>query len=147
MRSNKGYTLIEMLIVVAIIGILFAIAMPNYSDYVTRSKITEAISGLSDMRVRMEQYYQDNRTYAGACVAGTVAPIPASTTNFDFACDDPAVPGAATYTITANGRGSMTGFRYQITQANVRSTATTAAAAWPSITNAACWSMKRDGSC
>ena len=147
MRRNKGFTLIEVMIVVVIIGILAAIAIPNYSDYVTRSKTTEAISGLSDMRVRMEQYFQDNRTYAGACTAGTVAALAPSTANFDFACDDPAAPDGASYTITANGKAGMSGFKYQITQANVRSTTTTSAAVWPSITNAACWSIKKDGSC
>ena len=51
-KTQKGFSLIELMIVVAIIGVLAAIAMPNYNQYVTRSRITEGVAGLSDARVR-----------------------------------------------------------------------------------------------
>ncbi len=77
-RRVRGFTLIEMLITVAIVAILAAVALPSYIDYVTRSKIVEATSGLSDMRVRLEQYFLDNRQYPTACVASAAGPAPAS---------------------------------------------------------------------
>lgn len=143
MSRKNGFTLIEVMVVVAIIGILAAIAIPNYADYVTRSRVPEAISGLSDMRVRMEQYFQDNRTYAGACVTNTVAPLPTAT-NFLFACP---VLTATTYSVTATGNnpGPMAGFSYAVDQSNLRSSTMSSPSTWTS--NANCWVTKRDGSC
>jgi len=140
MKVNSGFTLIELMIVVAVIGILMAIAIPNYNDYVMRSRITEATSALSDMRVRMEQYFQDNRTYVGAYAAGTVAPPPVNTNSFDFST--PAAPDATTYVVEATGKGKMTGFRYRVTQ-NGRDT-TAVPAGW-SGANGGCWVTSKSG--
>ena len=68
--KSRGFTLIELMIVMAIIAILGAVAIPAYRDYVVRSRLSGAASGLSEARVRMEQFYADSRTYAaggGGC--------------------------------------------------------------------------------
>jgi type IV pilus assembly protein PilE len=147
MRSQNGFTLLELITVFAIIGIITAIALPQYRNYVIRGKIPEATSTLSDMRVKMEQFYQDNRTYVGACAAGTVAPLPSGMKYFTFSCG-----GLSTtaYTVTATGGvaggdQSMTGFTYTINETNTR--ATTAAPAGWAPTNATCWVTGRNGSC
>lgn len=147
MRQQKGFTLIEVMIVVAIVAILSAIAIPSYTDYVRRSRLTEATAALSSMRVKMEQYYQDNRTYVGACLAAppvTVANLPqfGPASNFAYACQG--VNGAQ-YVVQATGQNSMAGFVYTINQANARAT-TGLPAGWAGNPSN-CWVLKRDGTC
>lgn len=143
--KETGFTLIELMIVVAVIGILAAIAIPNYNEHVIKARITEAVAQLSDMRVRMEQYFQDNRSYTGACVAGTLAPPPANTDHFTYACNIPGPAPANTYTVTATGAGKMAGFSYTINQANARVTVTVPAG-WLGA-GKTCWVMSKGGGC
>ena len=143
MKNSRGFTLIELIVAILVVAILAAVAVPGYRDHVRRGKITEATTGLADMRVKLEQYFQDNRTYVGACVAGTVAALPTNPRYFAFAC--PTLT-ATTYTVTATGIAaqSMNGFVYQVTQANVQSSTMTADAASAGfVTNGTCWITRK----
>jgi type IV pilus assembly protein PilE len=142
MRRHQGFTLIEVMIVVAIVAILAAVAIPSYTEYIQRSRIIESTSTLASMRVKMEQYFQDNRSYLNACTAGTVAPTPAPTQFFTYACSG-LTNGA--YLVTATGVGAMAGFGFTIDQANNQIT-TSVPPNW-TMPAAQCWAKKRDGSC
>jgi len=62
-RSQNGFTLIEMMIVVAIIGILAAIAIPNYQDYVRKSRRTDATIAISKIQQAQEKWRANNSSY------------------------------------------------------------------------------------
>lgn len=148
LNRNSGFTLIELMVTVAIIAIIAAVALPNYSDYVARSKTEEATSGLADLRVRYEQYFADNRTYVGfvdgGCkyVAGAAAgkSAIADPKHFTYAC----VSAAGTFLITATGSSSagMSGYEYTIDE-----TAAKTSKVPPSTVGGTCWLTRKDSSC
>ena len=131
---QAGFTLIEIMVVVAIVALLASVAMPAYNDYVKKGRIPEATSGLSMKRVQLEQYFQDNRTYVGwgGCSTG-------GTTNFTFSCSG--ALAATTYELKAAGTGTMAGFNYTINQDNVMGSSTS----WGNSTT--CWVIKKGGGC
>lgn len=151
MKAVRGFTLIEVLTAVAIIGILSAIALPAYGNYVIRGKIPDATSNLAAKRVLMEQYFQDNHTYLanGACAFdGPGSPDTLSSKYFTFTCQ-PAVTGAGyTYTATGNAPGTMAGFSYTVDQSNNKSSAIVAPAnsRWIAASNT-CWIINTGGQC
>ncbi len=137
MELQKGFTLVELMIVVVIVGILASVAIPGYQDYVIRGKLTEATSSLANARVKMEQYFQDNRTYDAG--GGTTCPpaIPASSDYFNYSCSNLT---ADTYIITANGKDGLSAYSYSINQSNTKSSNTPWGAG-------ACWITSKGGGC
>jgi len=73
MHRQQAFTLIELMIVVAIIGILASIAYPNYQDSVKKSRRADAKSALLGFANAMERYYTENSTYCDAAAAGETA--------------------------------------------------------------------------
>jgi type IV pilus assembly protein PilE len=142
--GHLGFTLIEVMIVVAIVAILAAIALPSYADYVKRSKIIEATAGLSDLRQGMEQWFLDNRTYVGYCGSALgIARVQPSVKAFTLDCPTETV---STYTLRATGNpaeGMDTGFVYTIDQTGAKTS--TGPAGWAG--NANCWAVRKSGEC
>lgn len=149
-KNDRGFTLIEILTVVAILGILATVAYPAYTDYLVRGRVLEGTSALADLRVRLEQFYQDNRNYGtGTCgtdAGGTARVNLPATKYFTFTCALGA--GGQSYTITAASIAATSGgadgdWTYTITDRNVRATTKYKGVA----STAQCWQTKKNEAC
>ena len=160
MRLVQGFTLIELMITVVIIAVIAAIAVPNYTDYVTRSKFTEAHGQLSDLRVKMEQYFMDNRRYSTTAAGGTCGipggntPTTGGTKYFTYTCasSSPNAAGDQQFVVTATGvvAQGLSGIAYTINHANARTTAVTASTPMADkgyAANGTCWVVKKPSQC
>ncbi len=104
-KSQSGFTLIELIIAIAIIGLLASIAYPAYTESVNRAKRAQAQTAIVSLAQAMERYFTANNTYVGAAI-GTVFPasVPATgTAVYTLSFVDPGTAGltAATPVCTA----------------------------------------------
>ncbi len=147
---SAGFTLIEVLVTVTIVGILAAIALPNYSEYITRGKLLDAHTKLADLRAQQERYFMDNRAYnSSGTTCGIDDPAILMTSIYNADTGAPftltCAATATTYTITATGRpakGMSTSFVLTVNQANAKSSA--GPTGW---TSATCWFVRKSGEC
>jgi prepilin-type N-terminal cleavage/methylation domain-containing protein len=121
--ATRGFTLIEVMVTVAIVAILAAVALPSYRDHVLRGLLIDAATGLSTFRAEMERHFQDNRTYesVGSITSPCeVAAAQRTVGNFVISCV--AGPAAAAYTLQAVGTGPVAGFAFTVNQRDERAT-------------------------
>ena len=140
-----GFTLIELMITVAIVAILSAVAVPAYRDYIVRSRLADATNALTSLRARMEQYYQDNRTYKSV---GKIQSPCTSSTLGTFAIDCLSLEDTR-YQLRAKGSGMTTGFVYLIDH-NGNQFTKGLPPDWGSVPDGdgyTCWVMKKGGTC
>lgn len=125
--KSRGFTLIEVMITVVIVGILASIAYPSYRQYVLRSNRAESKAVLMETAQFMERYFTTNNTYAGATVPSAVSPKGASGSGIRYNISFSAGPAANTYTLQAVPSGSQaadTCGTLTLTQAGARTPAT-----------------------
>jgi len=138
----RGFTLIELMVTVLIVGILAAVAVPMYNDYVLRGQLVEATNALAVLRARMERHFQDNRTYV--TVGSFTSPCDGSSNAGTFTLSCTGVSATA-FTAQAVGAGVTSGFTFTVNQQNTRTS--TVASRWGGATCGSAWITKKGQVC
>jgi type IV pilus assembly protein PilE len=116
MQTTKGFTLIEVMITVAIVAILASVAIPSYSTFIKQGKLSEGTTALSEVQVKMESFYQNLYNYG----TGTCGVPNGTFKNFTLSCA--LTNSGQGYTFTATGIGAVAGTVYTINQSGTKST-------------------------
>ena len=102
-KAQQGFTLIELMIVIAIVGILAAIALPAYQDYVVRAKMSEPAAALAEAKTSLAEYYSSNNRFPPDTGKGGLNTNP-----------DKQIVSSLTYVSNGNGLGAIITARLQL---------------------------------
>ena len=106
-HKDQGFTLIELIITVAIVGILSSIAYPAYINYTARARLAEVKSRMMALSQQLEQLYSNTGSFNGAsCTSASPCATPATGTSYFSVSFNS--PTSSTYTITATATNNFT---------------------------------------
>jgi type IV pilus assembly protein PilA len=114
-RVQKGFTLIELMIVVAVLGVLSAVGLPIYQDYIAKTQVSRAVTEMVPLKAKIDSCYGEGRTAlttgtmtATSCSFGEFKPSTIFATVGTPTDDAPAISGAGFPVITLNSNGTAT---------------------------------------
>ncbi|MFJ3483594.1 type IV pilin protein [Pseudomonas sp. NPDC090202] len=129
LKRLRGFTLIELMVTVAIVAILAAVALPSYTRYVQRGYRSEGLAMLNDAVARMERFYAQNNSYAATNLAG-IGITNANSASGRYTLSFTATPTATAYSLQVAPQGAQatdTCGTLSITQDGTRTSSTGAA--------------------
>lgn len=134
-RFQQGLTLVEVMVTVALLGIIAAVALPNYSAYMTNSRVPPGLEQLASTATRLEQFYQDFGTY-GASTCGNGLAMPTPTNYKQLSCT--LKSSGQGFDLVAEGDGKLAGYKYTVDHRGVRRTLSHP----KGVPSSSCWSVK-----
>ena len=106
MRNAKGFTLIELMIVVAVVAILAAVVLPSYREYIRKGRRAEAMQAVGEVRLALERWRAENPSYLGCGATCTSVTTATTFYTINLSGEDP-----ISYTLTATPAGAQIGDR------------------------------------
>jgi type IV pilus assembly protein PilE len=141
-RLPRGFTLIELMVTVAVVGILSAIALPSYTQYVQKGRRVDAKNAVQDLALREERFFSTNNHYSKSAtdLGFTVFPVDVNASGTSYYSLDVSMPDSAdSFKVTATPKDSQTAdacYAYNIDNLGVQ---TNTDAANAPITTQSCW--------
>lgn len=144
---HLGFTFIELIFSIAIIGVLASISLQSYQDYAIKFKIREAFTHLTTMKLKLERDWEGNYTFVKSCKPGTASALPTNLQYFTISCpktkDGEIVRDDNNFLIVAEGLG----FKYTLDQDDNRRTLAVPSGWTLPNPDSSCWVVDRSGKC
>jgi len=123
MKNRRGFTMLELMVVVIIVAVLAAVAVPLYTGYIKKARVSEAEARLGQILTAAKAFGQETGNWPIATSAGFFGDMTASP-NFTYAITSASGPATGTFTSTATGTGTMAGATVTLTLTGIQNQGT-----------------------